>query len=235
MSERAPSPLPAGPPPRIAPAAERAAPPAAERKKTRRERLREELLNAPNLVTLARLACVPACAWLLAHESRRNCFFAAAIFAAAAIGDVLDGYLARISNSITTLGKFLDPLADKLIVLSALVMLLELGRVPVWVIVLILTRELLISGIRTLAVSEGLVISASQGGKWKTSLQLTGIICLMVHYHFAVDYLVGPPLLTDFHAVGMVLIYVSLVPSIVSAVDYVRDFYMLDNAGQGRG
>ena len=225
MSEPAPSQVPGAPV---------ALPPAAavtERRKTRRKRLRDELLNAPNLVTLARIACVPLCLYFLSYETRRNSFLAAIVFAAAAISDVLDGYLARVSNKITTLGKFLDPLADKIIVLSALVMLLRLGRVPVWVVIVILAREFLISGVRTLAVSEGLVISASQGGKWKTSLQLCGIICLMLHYHFQIDYLVTRAM-TDFHAVGLALIYLSLIPSLVSAFEYVRAFYTLDAGGQ---
>ncbi len=214
--------------------AEAPPPPAAPRKMTRRERLRDELFNAPNLVTIARLLCIPACGVLLQYETRRNCFYAAAIFAAAAISDVLDGYLARVSNKITTLGKFLDPLSDKLIVLSALVLLLRLGRVPAWVVIVILARELLISGVRTLAADEGLVIAASQGGKWKTSLQLTGIICLMVHYHYALDWLVGT-WLTDFHATGLVLLYLSMVPSLVSAFGYVRSYYTLDGASRSGG
>ena len=201
-----------------------------ERAKTRRERLRDELLNAPNLITLARLGCIPVCAWLLSYETRRNCFFAALVFAIAALTDVLDGYVARVSNKITTLGKFLDPLSDKLIVLSALIILLRLGRVPFWVVIVILARELIISGVRTLAVSEGLVIQASQGGKWKTSLQAAGIICLMLHYHYAIDYLFGT-VVTDFHTVGLWILYVSLVPSMFSAVEYVRAYYTLDTGG----
>jgi CDP-diacylglycerol--glycerol-3-phosphate 3-phosphatidyltransferase len=202
-------------------------------RKTRRERLREELLNAPNLLTLGRMALIPLFLYLLSYENRRNSFLAAAIYSVAALSDWLDGWLARISGKETTLGKFLDPLADKVIVLSALVMLVRLGRAPVWVVVVILAREFLISGLRTIAVSEGLVIPASQGGKWKTSLQLTGIICLMLHYHFAIDYLFGT-LMTDFQAVGSALLYLSLVPGIVSAVEYVRAFYTLDT-GEQRG
>ncbi len=200
---------------------------------TRRQRLRDELLNAPNLVTLGRMAMIPVFLWLLYYENRRNSFLAAAIYAACALSDWLDGWLARVSNKVTTLGKFLDPLADKIIVLSALVMLVRLGRVPVWVVVIVVAREFLISGVRTIAASEGLVISASQGGKWKTSLQLTGIICLMLHYHFPIDYVVGT-VLTDFQAVGITLLYLSLVPSIVSAIDYVRAYYTLDT-GEQRG
>jgi len=206
--------------------------PPPQRRKTRRERLREELLNAPNLMTLGRIACIPVFLALLSYENRRNSFLAAMVFAAAAISDWLDGWLARVSNKVTTLGKFLDPLADKIIVLSALVMLVRLGRVPVWVVVIILARELLISGLRTIAMSEGLEIAASRGGKWKTSLQLSGIIALMVHYHFAIDYLFGT-VVTDFHTVGLTLLYLSLIPGIASAVDYVRAFYTLET-GEGR-
>jgi len=206
--------------------------PPPQRRKTRRERLREELLNAPNLMTLGRILCIPVFLALLAYENRRNSFLAALVFAAAAISDWLDGWLARVSNKVTTLGKFLDPLADKIIVLSALVMLVRLGRVPVWVVVIILARELLISGLRTIAMSEGLVIAASRGGKWKTSLQLSGIIALMVHYHFPIDYLFWT-VVTDFHAVGLALLYISLIPGITSAIDYVRAFYTLET-GEGR-
>ena len=200
---------------------------------TRRERLRDELLNAPNLMTLGRIALIPVFLYLLSYESRRNSFLAAAVYAVCALTDWFDGWLARISNKVTTLGKFLDPLADKVIVVSALVMLVRLGRVPVWVVVVIITREFLISGVRTIAATEGLVIPASQGGKWKTSLQLCGIICLMLHYHYAIDYGFGT-LLTDFHAVGSMLLYLSLVPLIASAIDYVRAFYTLDT-GEQRG
>jgi CDP-diacylglycerol---glycerol-3-phosphate 3-phosphatidyltransferase len=199
----------------------------------RRERLRQELLNAPNLMTLGRMAMIPVFLYLLYYENRRNSFLAAAVYAVCAISDWLDGWVARVSNKVTTLGKFLDPLADKVIVLSALVMLVRLGRVAVWVVVVIVAREFLISGLRTIAASEGLVISASQGGKWKTSLQLTGIICLMLHYHFSIDYLAGR-VMTDFQVVGTTLLYLSLVPGIASAVDYVRSFYTLDT-GEQRG
>ena len=200
---------------------------------TRRERLRQELLNAPNLMTLGRMALIPLFLYLLYYENRRNSFLAAAVYALCALSDWLDGWLARVSNKVTTLGKFLDPLADKVIVLSALVMLVRLGRVAVWVVVVIVAREFLISGLRTIAASEGLVISASQGGKWKTSLQLTGIICLMLHYHFSIDYVAGR-VMTDFQVVGTALLYLSLVPGIVSAGEYVRAFYTLDT-GEQRG
>lgn len=203
-----------------------------ERRRKRSERLRSELLNLPNGVTMLRIALIPVFLAFLTYENRRNSFIAAVVFSVAAISDWIDGWLARVTKKITTLGKFLDPLADKLIVLSALVMLLRLGRVPVWVVVLIFAREFLISGLRTIAATEGLVISASQGGKWKTSLQLTGIICLFVHYQFRIDYFVAS-LQTDFQLVGATLLYLSLIPGVASAIEYVRAFYTLDT-GDGQ-
>jgi CDP-diacylglycerol---glycerol-3-phosphate 3-phosphatidyltransferase len=185
-------------------------------------------------MTLGRIALVPWFLYLLYYENRHNSFLAAALYSAAALTDWVDGWLARVSGKVTTLGKFLDPLADKVIVLSALVMLVRLGRVAVWVVVVIVAREFLISGLRAIAASEGVVISASQGGKWKTSLQLCGIICLMLHYHFGIDYGFGRVLVTDFHAVGLAVLYLSLGPSIASAVEYVRAFYTLDT-GEQRG
>lgn len=191
--------------------------------KRKRGALREEILNAPNVVTIARIALIPFFVAVLSAESRRNSFWAALIFGAASATDFLDGYLARRFQLITTFGKFIDPLADKLITMSAYVVLVHLARLPAWVVLVILSREFIISGLRTIAMSEGIVIAASQGGKWKTALQLVGIVALIVHYPYEVDLLVyqAP---VNFHVVGIVLTYVSLVPSVWSAVDYFRSF-----------
>ena len=97
----------------------------------------------------------------------------------AAITDVVDGWLARRMGLVTVIGKFLDPLADKLIVLAAMVMLVRLGRFPAWVAILLLSREFVVTGLRQIAASEGMVIAAGQEGKWKTALQLVGIIALL--------------------------------------------------------
>jgi CDP-diacylglycerol--glycerol-3-phosphate 3-phosphatidyltransferase len=185
--------------------------------------LREEILNAPNLVTLARIALIPLFLVLLLDESRRNSFYAALVFGFASATDYVDGYLARRLKLITTFGKFIDPLADKLITMSAYVACVHLGRLPAWVAIVIIGRELIISGLRTVAMSEGIVIAASQGGKWKTALQLVGIVGLVVHYRHEVDLLVwtGP---VDFQVVGDWLTYLSLVYAITSGVDYFRGF-----------
>lgn len=185
--------------------------------------LREELLNAPNVVTLARIALIPFFIALMLAESRRNSFLGALVFGLASATDFLDGYLARRFNLITTFGKFIDPLADKLITMSAYVALVHLGRLPAWVVIIILARELIISGLRTIAMSEGMVIAASQGGKWKTALQLAGIVALVVHYRYPTDFIVWEGVV-DYHAVGLAITYFSLVPSVWSAVDYFRDF-----------
>src|SRR4051812_50229574 len=128
---------------------------------TRRERLRDELLNAPNLMTLGRIALIPLFLYLLFYENRRNSFYAAAVYAVCALSDWLDGWLARVSNKVTTLGKFLDPLADKVIVLSALVMLVRLGRVAGWGGGGIGARGVLISGPRRIAPRGGAGVFAS--------------------------------------------------------------------------
>jgi CDP-diacylglycerol--glycerol-3-phosphate 3-phosphatidyltransferase len=189
-----------------------------------RRRLLKELFNAPNLVTLGRMALIPVFLTFLAYESRRNSFFGGLIFAAAAATDALDGFLARRTGQITVMGKFLDPLADKLIVLSALVELVWLGRVQTWVVLLILARELIITGLRTIAVSEGLVIAAGEGGKWKSALQMIGIVGLCAHYRYPIDFIFTTEVV-DFHLIGTALLYLSLPFMLLSAFEYFRAFW----------
>ena len=195
-------------------------------KPVRRSRgsLRRELWNLPNLLTLARVAVIPPFVLFTYYADPLHSFFAGLIFSAASGTDVLDGYLARRMNLVTVMGKFMDPLADKLIVMAALVMLTRLGRVASGVVILILAREFIVSGLRTIAIAEGMVIDASQGGKWKTSLQVTGIVALLVHYRHRIDFVFADPIV-DFNAVGSWLLYLSLVASLVSAVGYFRAFW----------
>jgi CDP-diacylglycerol--glycerol-3-phosphate 3-phosphatidyltransferase len=198
----------------------------------KRGALREEILNAPNLVTMARIALIPFFVVLLESESRRNSFWAALVFGAASATDFLDGYLARRMHLITSFGKFIDPLADKLITMAAYIELVYLARIPSWIVLVILGREFIISGLRTIAMSEGILIPASYGGKWKTALQLVGIVTLIVHYQYSIDFLfITFPL--SFHGVGMLLTYMSLVPSLWSAIDYFRGF--LNGVFEARG
>jgi CDP-diacylglycerol--glycerol-3-phosphate 3-phosphatidyltransferase len=210
-----------------------------------RKKLREEFFNLPNMLTMFRIAIIPLVLVFIYYDSRVNAFIAACLFATASATDFLDGWLARRKGLITVLGKFLDPLADKLIVTSTLVMLIPLGRIPAWVVVLLLARELAITSLRSIAVNEGLVIAASQGGKWKTAFQLTGILGLLIHYPYPIAVItpalhdlvagtwfhellaeVGIPLRpwVDFHVVGLWLIYLSLFFSIFSASQYLYRF-----------
>jgi CDP-diacylglycerol--glycerol-3-phosphate 3-phosphatidyltransferase len=190
----------------------------------RRSNLRRELWNLPNLLTLARIAVIPPFAVFLGFGNPVSSFIAALIFACAALTDILDGVLARRLKLETVLGKFMDPLADKLIVMAALVMLTRMGWVEAAVVILLLGREFIISGLRTIAIGEGVVIPASQGGKWKTALQVAGIEGMLIHYPYEVDFLFGRYSI-DFGAVGIWLLYISLVASLWSAVGYFRAFW----------
>ncbi len=194
------------------------------RRSTLAPNLRRELWNLPNMLTLGRVAIIPPFVLYTYYADPFHSFVAAMIFAVAAITDILDGWLARRMNLVTVLGKFMDPLADKLIVMAALVMLTRLGRVASGVVIVLLARELIISGLRTIAMGEGIVMQASQGGKWKTSIQAFGIMGLLIHYSHPIDFLFGTWVI-DFNAVGTWLLYVSLIWSMTSAIGYFQDFW----------
>ena len=198
--------------------------PASSPKRLRGSNLRRELWNLPNMLTLGRVLIIPPFVLYTYYADPLHSFFAAAIFALAAATDILDGWLARRMHLVTVLGKFMDPLADKLIVMAALVMLTRLGRVASGVVILLLARDLIVSGLRMIAISEGIVIQASQGGKWKTAIQVFGIMGLLIHYSHPIDFLFGTWVI-DFNAVGTWLLYVSMVWSITSAIGYFRDFW----------
>ncbi|OEU71904.1 MAG: CDP-diacylglycerol--glycerol-3-phosphate 3-phosphatidyltransferase [Desulfuromonadales bacterium C00003093] len=185
-----------------------------------------KLMNLPNILTLARIAAVPVVVVLLMFESPVNCFWATIIFSLAAITDWLDGYLARKWHIETVLGKFLDPLADKLIVMGALIMLIPLDRVPAWAVFLILAREMLVTGLRSIASSEGIVIAASPLGKYKTIFQMVAIVGLLLHYpyywFFGVQF---DFLYPSFHNVGMFFFYIAFVLTLWSGWDYLAKFF----------
>jgi CDP-diacylglycerol---glycerol-3-phosphate 3-phosphatidyltransferase len=140
---------------------------------------------------------------------------AAAVFFAATITDFLDGYIARNYGSGTNLGKFLDPLADKLIVMAALVMLAGMPRsprVPAWIVVVLVARELVITGLRAIAAAEGKIIAADELGKYKMALQCIALQGLLIHYtYFHIE----------FFAAGLFILWIAMVVSVWSAVDYI--------------
>ena len=189
-----------------------------------RRSLAADALNIPNLLTLGRIVAIPFFVWLLDVPTPIRGFWACIVFTLAAITDVLDGYLARKLGVVSVLGKFLDPLADKLIVMAALVWMVPMGRIPAWVVVLLLAREISVTGLRSVAASEGVVISAGQEGKTKTALQMIGIVALVLGYPYHLAY-VGIDLgVVDIVHVGRMLVYLSLLFSFASAAQYVRLF-----------
>ncbi len=175
-----------------------------------------DFANAPNLMTLGRIALVPLVVYALMRRDPFWDWAAVAIFGVASITDYFDGYLARTRNLVTVYGKLMDPLADKFLVVCSLVMLQELGRVHPVVVMLLICRELGITGLRALASAEGLVIHASGGAKWKTAMQMFALPFLMIKPGWHGLY---------FYEIGLSLLYLSLTLSLWSAKDYVVDFF----------
>lgn len=178
----------------------------------------------PNILTISRLFAVPIFVLLLTNPSEQMIAWALGIFIFASITDYLDGWIARKFNAVTDSGKLLDPLADKILVMSALVMLVGLRSdvnaepwVPAWMVVLILAREIWVTGLRAVAASKGQVMAAQSGGKWKSALQMFGIVALLIHYPVTFGQIV-----VNFQAVGIILLAVSIVFSILSAWDYTN-------------
>lgn len=172
--------------------------------------------TTPNILTMSRIALVPVVVILLTREIPSWNLAAALIFGAASITDYFDGYLARVQKSVSIFGKLMDPLADKFLVVSALIMLQAIDRIHPVMNILLICRELAITGLRALASAEGVVISASSGGKWKTATQMVAIPFIM-----AKEGLFGLPL----YPIGHVLLFISLGISLYSALDYVVDFF----------
>ena len=173
------------------------------------------LLNVPNLLSLSRIAIAPVLIWLLTDPGKVAGIAAALAFFVACISDLLDGYLARRHGLITRLGKFLDPLADKVLVMSALVMLAAMPgrepRVPAWIVAAIAARELAVTGLRTIALDEGVVLGAESLGKAKMTFEVIALHGLLLHYTYF--YL-------DFHAAGMVFLWIALILALWSGVMY---------------
>jgi len=183
------------------------------------------ILNLPNILTMTRIAAIPLMAVLLMSPSQPAGLWATAVFLLASVTDWLDGYLARRMGIVTIFGKFLDPIADKLIVMAALIMILPYGRVPAWMVLVILGREIIITGLRGIASSEGIVIQASDLGKFKTIFQLVAIIGLLLHYDynwfFGID---NQWVHVNMHNVGMFFLWIATLLTVWSGVDYLARF-----------
>jgi CDP-diacylglycerol--glycerol-3-phosphate 3-phosphatidyltransferase len=175
---------------------------------------RPRALNMPNVLSLSRVAITPLLIWLLTDPGQGAAIIAACAFIVACVSDWLDGYLARRRGLITNLGKFLDPLADKVLIISALIMLTAMPReprVPGWIVALIAAREVAVTGLRAIARDEGIVLGAESLGKAKMTFEIVALVSLLLHYQIW---------LIDFHAAGMVFIWIALVLALWSGVAY---------------
>ena len=196
------------------------------RENVRPRSLREDAFNLPNLLTALRIALIPLVLYLMADGTPRSNFWAAIVYIGTAVTDFLDGWLARKMGLISLVGKFLDPLADKLLVMATLVFLAYLGRLPLLGVIAVIImegRELSITSLRTIAMSEGVVMAAGRGGKDKTALQMVAILLLIVHHRYTIDFFFFE-VPVHLGQAGLVLLYLSLVLALTSAGEYTKLF-----------
>jgi CDP-diacylglycerol---glycerol-3-phosphate 3-phosphatidyltransferase len=174
-----------------------------------------EITNLPNTLSFIRMACIPLVVVFLYFPGKAGSLLAALFFLMAFITDILDGHYARKYGLITALGKLLDPLADKLLVLATMIMLIPLGRISVWIVIVVLARELAVTGLRSIAASQGLVIQSIGLGKYKTVLQCIALVGLCTHYtYFGFN----------FQKVGTVVLWAAMVVTVWSGYVYFRMF-----------
>jgi len=170
-------------------------------------------MNLANKITVSRMIMVPIFVIILLSSiipQPLNRYIAVAIFIAASLTDALDGYIARSRNMITNFGKFMDPLADKLLVTSALISMVELGSLPAWAVIIITAREFIITGFRTIAASNNVVLAASWWGKLKTTSQMLMIIFVLIGFQGVI-----------FEAINSLLLVLAVAFTIISGVDYI--------------
>ncbi len=167
-------------------------------------------MNLPNKLTILRILMIPVFVVLLLWGPKPVCnYIAAVVFIAASLTDTLDGYIARKYNLVTVFGKFMDPLADKLLVCSAMICLVDLGRIESWIVIIIIAREFIISGFRLIAVEKGVVIAANYWGKIKTVVQMLMVIVMVAN------------LGGFFNTIGQVLKWAALALTIISLCTYL--------------
>ncbi len=168
-------------------------------------------MNLPNKLTVLRVILIPFFVVSMMIENGANQTFryvAAAIFIIASLTDMLDGKIARKYNLVTNFGKFMDPLADKLLVCSALICLIQLGQLPAWMVIIIVSREFIISGFRLVAAEQGIVIAASYWGKFKTTFQMIAVVLMILNFE-------------ALSVVTLICTWAALILTIISLVDYI--------------
>ena len=169
-------------------------------------------MNLPNKLTVARVVLIPFFVFFLLFDPSNDVFkwIALAIFIVASLTDMLDGKIARKYNLVTDFGKFMDPLADKLLVCSAMIGLIELGRIPAWIVIIIIAREFTISGFRLIAADKGRVIAASYWGKFKTTFQMIMVILMIANIE-----------ISWVQVLTQIIMWIALILTIVSLIDYL--------------
>jgi CDP-diacylglycerol--glycerol-3-phosphate 3-phosphatidyltransferase len=175
----------------------------------------EQILNLPNGLTIIRVVAIPAILALLFSTGPVYQFITALLFLLVSTTDALDGYLARRLGLVTTLGKFLDPLADKLLIVTTLIALISSREVPDWIVIVIVGREIAVTGLRGIAASQNIVISASIWGKYKTVFEVASITFLILDQNY---------LGIDGHLTGMVFLWIALILAVFSGIDYFNKF-----------
>jgi CDP-diacylglycerol--glycerol-3-phosphate 3-phosphatidyltransferase len=178
----------------------------------------QDSVNLPNFLTLVRICLIPVFVVIFLAPTPDRSLAAAVIFTVAAVTDLLDGYIARRTGQVTKLGKLLDPIADKLLVLSALILLVNIDRVSALVALLIIARELAVTGIRAIAAGERLIIAAETTGKYKMALQVVAIVLLILEGTDLTEF-------GNLHLAGTATLYVSLVLGYISGGQYVWSFW----------
>ncbi|MEO7862265.1 MAG: CDP-diacylglycerol--glycerol-3-phosphate 3-phosphatidyltransferase [Nitrospirales bacterium] len=178
----------------------------------------EAYLNLPNSLTLLRILLIPVFVWFFSESSPERALAAGLVFACAAFTDFLDGYLARKSGQITNLGKLLDPVADKLLVAAGLILLVQFQRVAVWLAIVMIAREMIVTGARVVAAKEGFVVPADSLGKFKVIGQIGGILCLILQGVWVQS---ERPLAT----IGTGLLYIALFFSLFSGWRYLMQIF----------
>lgn len=174
------------------------------------------MFNLANTLTLGRILAVPLLVALLYYPNKLTMFLAAFVFFLASLTDFFDGYIARRSNQVTNLGKFLDPLADKLLICSTLIMLSYMGHIGAWITIVIVCRELAVTGLRAIAVDMGLVLAADKFGKLKTVTQSLALGPLLLHYpYFGINM----------HDLGMWILYVAVFLTVFSGANYMYNLH----------
>jgi CDP-diacylglycerol--glycerol-3-phosphate 3-phosphatidyltransferase len=175
----------------------------------------KEISSLPNMLTGIRMACIPVVFLCLSFSGKLWSLIAAVFISLAFVTDILDGFFARKYGSVTVIGKFLDPLADKILVSVALIMLIPMGRIPAWMVAVIVIRELIITGLRGIAGEKDVIIEAGKLGKYKTIFQSVALIGLCIHYEY-----MG----INFHKLGMGLMWIALIFTVWSGLDYLCKF-----------